>query len=311
MVRAVVIRAKPGGEELLRIGPRHLLGLVVLVVAAWIAGRVPLAMPAPRWGFNDVWDPNLKAELSWMRGLGANIIRFPNSRNASEATGNLAGDILPRCGADIQPIHVAFSWGGGPDGPPGLNEFGDYWGQLATRFQNQCHYQPWNEPNLNPPWASSPDGCLSIGDCVRLYVIAAEAIHRTAPDARILGPPIAPVNAAIEPMTWQQYQHDVYRELPNYVHCAVHLYPRQKEGDARLREIADHFDGAAELGRPVHVTELDMAAPWIHTDSTQPRLAGKAFDLLAKKKARSIIFHSIEDHRAEAEEISKAARRAG
>jgi hypothetical protein len=158
------------------------------------------------------------------------------------------------------------------------------------------HFALWNEPNYRSAEHPNP---LSAMEALELNLAGARAARQARRDAKVLGSPISPTG------DWEDYFEQVYAELEGLVDVAVHVYPGGAY-EGRLDRVRAQLDLAARYG-DVHVTELDMAAPWLGDDTTKPALAAKGYELCERRKVRTLILHSIENHRAETDAL-RAAR---
>lgn len=245
-------------------------------------------------GFNDDFS-NLSA-AGFGAAADADFARFPINypfdANADAAYAEaLAHGVTPIIGV-----------GGWSSGPKTVEAYAAAMAEAARRYP-QATLQLWNEPNLSagrygiyPAYGVEPD------QLVAMCIAAAKAIRAVNPNARILGPPIAPVG------DWEGYFKSVYGRFPPELGIGVslNLYPSGATGKARLAELRRIYKMAARYG-PVTVTELDIAAPWVEPLPNQARWTRRAIELLSRLGARGVILNSIAAHAEEMGAIAHAA----
>ncbi len=79
----------------------------------------------------------------------------------------------------------------GTQGPPDdFNDFADFAGMLAERYQDDLtYYQIWNEPNIYPEWGNRYPDPIGFAE---LLCQTANAVRAADPDAIIIAPPLSP-----------------------------------------------------------------------------------------------------------------------
>lgn len=162
----------------------------------------------------------------------------------------------------------------------GAEHLPDYVGfatALLDRYPGS-RVQSWNEPNLP-----------QFGDMAPAWTARlTRAADRAAP-GRVIGPAAGPA----EPRQWN-YLENVYRQLPETIPMAVHLYPRS--GFFAGGGLEDYWRRAERIagGRPVWVTEVGFAESEYGADG-QARKSVRALVALARAGARAVIVHRLRD----------------
>jgi GH35 family endo-1,4-beta-xylanase len=193
---------------------------------------------------------------------------------------------------ELRPFIVIGGW----NPAPSPDEYAEWVGEYVHHYSGtRIAFCLWNEPNYRDDAHPNP---LGVDQALELNLAGARAARRADPEAKVLGSPIAPTGE------WEHYFEDLYRELaPGLVEVAMHIYPGGRYED-RMDRVRDALMLGERFG-PVHVTELDMAAPWLSDDTTKPELAAKAMRLCERRRVRSLIYYDIDAHRAEAGALKK------
>jgi hypothetical protein len=245
-----------------------------------------------RFGVNDT-PQNLQANVSWLIDIGCDAVRFgigsPPDAGALWGADQVVNWAIS---ADLRPFIVIGGWNPAPH-PDEYASWVDTW---VRHYGTRVTYCLWNEPNYRSDAHPNP---LSAKEALALNLAGARAARQARRDAKLLGSPIGPTGE------WERYFEEVYSELEGLVDVAVHVYPGGAYED-RLDRVRADLDLAARYG-DVHVTEMDMAAPWLSDDDSKPALAAKGYELCERRKVRTLILHSIENHRAETDAL-RAAR---
>jgi hypothetical protein len=247
----------------------------------------------PRFGFNGLAD-----ELG-DRPTKENTARFPVAYPPEPIP---AAAAMNRLGV-AAPIITIGGWADEtrPDFKPDPAVYAAACAEYARRFPNAT-ISLWNEPNLNllTGGGLAPTPGMTAAEVAALVVAAANAIRAVNPNARIIGPSIAPVG------DWEPYFRAVYGAIPRgLVDVGINLYP-QGEDSTKMAQLERWMRMAKKFGR-VHVTEIDVAAPWFGKPR-KPGMTAEAYDLLSRMGAKSIIFHDYADHADVMDELNAARR---
>jgi len=239
-----------------------------------------------RFGFSDSW-PVLEDRLDWVRWMGGDCVRFgvaapPDVYNAGVAIG--------KCRAfKLRPFIVIGGWNPAPD----PTVYAEWVRSYVAAFGSSVHYCLWNEPNYEHADHPNP---LPAGEAAALNAAASKAAWDENSQVTVLGSCVGPTG------DFQPYTRELYAAVPR-VDVSINVYPGGKF-EGRLEKVRQQLAWSKTLG-PLHVTEIDMAAPWMG-DDTKPKLAAKSYGLLERQGVRTAIYHGIEAHLAEAEELRKA-----
>ena len=254
-------------------------------------------MAPPFFGINSDWWPTISDSSEnqrWVLDLLSNALRFPVAM-PPDLWG--ADQAVTWCRANEIRPYLAL---GGFNPAPSPDVYRDAVETYVRHYSGgpRVAFCLWNEPNFRSEWNPNP---LPIEQTVELNLAGIEGARRADRNARVLGSSIGPHSGEPGP-----YFEELYGAIDGRAEVALHLYPGGDYED-RLDKIKVDYDLASRYG-PVHVTEVDMAAKHLSDDPSKPQLAAKAYEKLSDWGARTIIFHSIDDHRAEAGALKKARR---
>lgn len=226
-------------------------------------------------GYNDTF-----ASLSEAGFGGGAVVRFPVGDGYLSGTQAAVDEALA---AGVEPIIVPSGWSMGTDEDT-VEEYAQIMA-AAARHYPEATLGLWNEPNLV---GGTEEIAMPPRQAAEFSVAAATAIRAVNPSARIVGPPIAPV----ESLGWRQYFRRTYRRIPANleVEVAVNIYLPGRDRKQRLVEI---FEMAAQFG-PVAVTEFDPSPPWLSGKSAGWEQVARLVRVMVRRKATMILFHDVE-----------------
>lgn len=131
------------------------------------------------------------------------------------------------------------------DAPPdNLDEFADYCGALAERYQGRIRaYQIWNEPNLDREWGNRPPDAAAY---VELLAVCSNAIREADPNAIIISAGLSPTGThdesahrddlylqAMYDNGFQQYVDVVGVHAPGFSDVAYGPDDAERDGNGR------------------------------------------------------------------------------